>query len=61
MGVSSCDGTDAGTIKHEFLHAMGFHHEHNRPDRTSFLEVNMGATEMDSQFTLMASSDWVRL
>ena len=22
-----------GTVEHEFLHALGVHHEHKRPDR----------------------------
>jgi len=29
----------AGTIKHEFLHALGFIHTHQRPDRHNYLTV----------------------
>ncbi|XP_069698233.1 astacin-like metalloprotease toxin 2 [Periplaneta americana] len=28
-----------GTIQHEFLHALGFWHEHTRPDRSDFIDV----------------------
>ena len=30
------------TIKHEFLHALGLHHEHNRVDRDLFIDVHYG-------------------
>ena len=59
MSASSCDGQSMGTIKHEFLHAMGFHHEHNRPDRAQFLDVDMDNTDHDAQFALMDVSGWV--
>ena len=29
-----------GTIHHEMLHALGFLHEHVRPDRDQFVTVN---------------------
>ena len=42
------------------LHALGFHHEHNRPDRATFLDVDLDATDADAQFQLMGTSEWVR-
>jgi len=28
-----CDGSGQATVEHEVFHALGFQHEHQRPDR----------------------------
>ncbi|USN99726.1 MAG: hypothetical protein H6810_03440 [Phycisphaeraceae bacterium] len=35
------DGGSIGVIVHELMHHMGFQHEHQRPDRESFVHVNI--------------------
>ena len=37
LAMPGCGGTDM--IKHEFLHAIGFIHEHQRPDRDRYLKI----------------------
>ena len=58
-GTSNCLST--GTIQHEFMHALGFAHEHSRPDRDSWVTINQdnivpGA--YDSNFAPLGEADW---
>lgn len=61
MAGSSCRGNSHSTIMHEFMHAMGVKHEHARPDREEWLNVDLDQTEMDSQFTLIADLNWIQI
>jgi hypothetical protein len=38
----------SGIIQHELLHVLGFNHEHERPDRDNYVEINYG--NIDSQW-----------
>ncbi|XP_068085179.1 zinc metalloproteinase nas-6-like [Anabrus simplex] len=48
-----------GTIQHEFLHALGFWHEHTRPDRDNFVTVHWDniAPGLESNFMKRPESE----
>ena len=53
----------AGTIQHEFMHALGFLHEHVRPDRdehVNVLEENI-KPGMEPQFLKMDMDSWFNM
>ena len=54
----NCAGTSQATVQHEILHALGIHHEHNRPDRDSFLVVNTDAASSPSNFEIIPREYW---
>jgi len=43
------------------LNKTAFKHEHARPDREAWLNVDLDQTEMDSQFTLIADLNWIQI
>ncbi|XP_055321206.1 bone morphogenetic protein 1 homolog [Sitodiplosis mosellana] len=53
VGVTNCGGV--GGIIHEIGHVIGFHHEHQRPDRDDYIEIEQskpvqGAFFFDSPY-----------
>ncbi|XP_055340495.1 uncharacterized protein LOC129589680 [Paramacrobiotus metropolitanus] len=43
---SSC--VDTRSIQHEVMHTLGFHHEHQRPDRDQYVNVRFSNIDMDN-------------
>ena len=56
---TSC--TQDGTIQHEVMHSLGFHHEQNRPDRDDFVVVHDEniAEGKEGNFNKINSDKWV--
>ncbi|CAG5104451.1 Oidioi.mRNA.OKI2018_I69.chr1.g1260.t1.cds [Oikopleura dioica] len=54
-----CAGTSQRTVQHEILHALGVHHEHNRPDRDDYLNVDVSAASSPHNFRKIARDTWI--
>lgn len=39
MNLQSPGCMSIGTVMHEMIHALGFHHEHGRPDRDDHVDI----------------------
>ena len=55
----SCAGTSQATVQHEILHALGVHHEHNRPDRDDYLNVDTSAASSPHNFRKIGRDTWI--
>ena len=40
ISLQAPDCIEIDTVAHELMHALGLHHEHNRPDRDEWVEIN---------------------
>ena len=58
---AGCSGTSEATLQHEVMHALGFYHEHQRPDRDDHIMIHEDNIYFGwmSQFTKLTPSSWV--
>jgi len=56
--ADNCDGLSESTIHHEVMHALGFPHEHSRPDRDLFLDLNWRVITYEEQLAKVDMKYW---
>ena len=63
LGSGCAAETNARPTKHEFLHALGFLHEQQRPDAQSFLNFDTSGLEdyWASQYAQMPIASWLEM
>jgi len=60
LDSEGCTGNAQPTLQHEVMHALGFYHEHQRPDRDDYITLhddNIDPILLD-QFTKLPTSGW---
>ncbi|EOD15528.1 hypothetical protein EMIHUDRAFT_245750 [Emiliania huxleyi CCMP1516] len=63
MTLSSGCPAFEGVVVHEFLHSLGFLHEHSRPDRDEHIEVRLQNAQVGARgnFERLDANDWYNI
>ncbi|KRZ77873.1 Zinc metalloproteinase nas-14 [Trichinella papuae] len=50
-----------GTVLHELMHALGFTHEHSRPDRKNFIDIDMNNVAEQHWKNFRREKQWMKI
>ncbi|XP_046445851.1 hatching enzyme 1.2-like [Daphnia pulex] len=53
----ACYASQTGTVMHELMHRVGFHHEHTRPDRDNYINIIWSNIDPSLQSQYYAAND----